>query len=262
MGSSPCAGAIPKLFFSSFGSSKFANYCRNVQRCDQIQPLRVRVRKKLQILNAELGIWDHCRQEGEDCTWICALFPAVMLDMVQHASFLMDSLGLLNKCRRQGRAEQFRITFGRKEGVRFTRSRHSHCIPCRKFLPSHLGLDVVPRHDVADCSQSWRGHFVIVVPAGKSCKDKPKSIISLGYSQYSLPCYPICIISLGFHPLPYRTRGELSRLPLKTKLQHSLIPCIPTPSPFPHRFWRNKAKLTLPRHYSLICLITRLPFEV
>lgn len=118
MGSSPCAGAIPKLFFSSFGSSKFANYCRNVQRCDQIQPLRVKVRKKLQILNAELGIWDHCRQEGEDCTWICALFPAVMLDMVQHASFLMDSLGLLNKCRRQGRAEQFRITFGRKEGVR------------------------------------------------------------------------------------------------------------------------------------------------
>lgn len=31
------------------------------------------------------------------CTCICALFPAVMLDMVQQASFLIDSLGLLNK---------------------------------------------------------------------------------------------------------------------------------------------------------------------
>lgn len=33
----------------------------------------------------------------QSCTCICALFPAVMLDMVQQASFLMDSLGLLNK---------------------------------------------------------------------------------------------------------------------------------------------------------------------
>lgn len=106
-----CHSQFPFPFFSSFGSSKFANDCR--VRDEPI--LRVRARKKLQILNAELGSWDHCRQAGEDSTWICALFPAVMLDMVQHASFLMDSLGLLNKWRRQGRAEQFRITFGRKE---------------------------------------------------------------------------------------------------------------------------------------------------
>lgn len=80
-----------------------------------MQPLRVEARKKLLILNAGFGICAHCRQAGENCTWICALFPAVMLDMVQHASFLMDSLGLLNKWRRQGRAEQFRITLGKKE---------------------------------------------------------------------------------------------------------------------------------------------------
>lgn len=44
------------------------------------------------------------------CTWICALFPAVMLDTVQQASFLMDSLGLLRRCSRHGSAEQFKIT--------------------------------------------------------------------------------------------------------------------------------------------------------
>lgn len=141
-------------------------------------------------------MWAHCRQAGEDCTWICALFPAVMLDMVQHASFLMDSLGLLNKWRRQGRAEQFRITFGGKGSTsEITSARH--CTPCREFrefLSSHLGLDVIPCHDVANCSQSWRGHFVIVVPAGKVCKDKSCSIRPLGYSPYSLPIIP----SAGF----------------------------------------------------------------
>lgn len=34
---------------------------------------------------------------AEDSTCICALFPAVMFDIVQQASFLIDSLGLLNK---------------------------------------------------------------------------------------------------------------------------------------------------------------------
>jgi len=43
-------------------------------------------------------------------TWIWALFPAVMLETVQHASFRIDSLGLLSKCKRQGNAEQFKIT--------------------------------------------------------------------------------------------------------------------------------------------------------
>ena len=43
-------------------------------------------------------------------TWIWALFPAVILETVQHASFRIDSLGLLSKCKRQGNAEQFRIT--------------------------------------------------------------------------------------------------------------------------------------------------------
>lgn len=43
-------------------------------------------------------------------TCICARLPAVMLDMVQHASLRIDSLGLTSKLRRQGRAEQFRMT--------------------------------------------------------------------------------------------------------------------------------------------------------
>lgn len=47
-------------------------------------------------------------------TWICALFPAVMFDIVQHASFLIDSLGLLSKCSKLCRAEQFNITWERE----------------------------------------------------------------------------------------------------------------------------------------------------
>lgn len=189
MGSSPCHSQFSSSFFSSFGSSKICKWLQN-KRSEPIQPLRVRERKKLQILNAELGMWDDSRQAGGDCTWICALFPAVMLDMVQHASFLMDSLGLLNKWRRQGRAEQFKITFCRGKGSTSEITSARHCIPCKKFLSSHLGLDVIPCHDVANCSQSWRGHFVIVVPAGKLCKDKPNSIRSLGCSPCSLPIIP------------------------------------------------------------------------
>lgn len=45
------------------------------------------------------------------CTWIWALFPAVMLDTVQHASFLIDSLGLLRRWSKHGSAEQFKITW-------------------------------------------------------------------------------------------------------------------------------------------------------
>lgn len=47
----------------------------------------------------------------ESITCICALFPAVMLEMVQHASFLIDSLALLRRCSKQGRAEQFNTTW-------------------------------------------------------------------------------------------------------------------------------------------------------
>jgi len=44
-------------------------------------------------------------------TCICALFPAVILEIVQHASFRMLSLELLSKCKRLGSALQFRITY-------------------------------------------------------------------------------------------------------------------------------------------------------
>lgn len=52
-----------------------------------------------------LQAWSEC------VTCICALFPAVMLEMVQHASFFIDSFGLLRRCSRQGRAEQFNTTW-------------------------------------------------------------------------------------------------------------------------------------------------------
>lgn len=51
----------------------------------------------------------------EKVTWIWALFPAVILDIVQQASFLIDSLGLLSKCSKLCRAEQFRITWTQKK---------------------------------------------------------------------------------------------------------------------------------------------------
>lgn len=54
------------------------------------------------ILNSKLS-------ERETC--ICALFPAVMFEMVQHASLRIDSLALLRRCSRQGRAEQFNTTY-------------------------------------------------------------------------------------------------------------------------------------------------------
>jgi len=44
-------------------------------------------------------------------TCICCLFPAVILDIVQEASFLIDSLGDARRCSRQGSAEQLRITW-------------------------------------------------------------------------------------------------------------------------------------------------------
>lgn len=47
-------------------------------------------------------------------TCICALLPAVMLEIVQQASFRMLSLELLSKYNRLGNALQFRITCGRK----------------------------------------------------------------------------------------------------------------------------------------------------
>lgn len=43
-------------------------------------------------------------------TCICALLPAVMLEIVQQASFLMLSLELLSKYNRLGKALQLRIT--------------------------------------------------------------------------------------------------------------------------------------------------------
>lgn len=44
-------------------------------------------------------------------TCICARFPAVMFEMVQQASLRIDSLALLRRCSRQGRAEQFNTTY-------------------------------------------------------------------------------------------------------------------------------------------------------
>lgn len=51
-------------------------------------------------------------------TWIWARFPAVMLDTVQQASFLMDSLGLLRRWSKHGSAEQFKITWDESRGAK------------------------------------------------------------------------------------------------------------------------------------------------
>lgn len=45
--------------------------------------------------------------------WICCLLPAVMLDIVQHASFRMLSLLAFSRWSRHGRTEQFRITLAK-----------------------------------------------------------------------------------------------------------------------------------------------------
>ena len=48
--------------------------------------------------------------QGCKCTCICSLLPAVILEIAQHASFLMDSLALPSRCSRHGRAELLIIT--------------------------------------------------------------------------------------------------------------------------------------------------------
>lgn len=51
------------------------------------------------------------------CIWL--RLPAVMLEMVQQASLRMDSLLLLSKWRRQGKAEQLRTTCTRSSGKNY-----------------------------------------------------------------------------------------------------------------------------------------------
>lgn len=111
-------------------------------------------------------------------TWICALFPAVMLEMVQHASFFIDSFGLLRRCSRQGRAEQFNTTWNTNTNLldiisddkcevqlrgcnsSFSRSTRRHS---PSFL-SHLGLNVIACDDVSYSSQRRRSNLVVSVP--------------------------------------------------------------------------------------------------
>lgn len=50
-------------------------------------------------------------------TWICSLVPAVMLEMVQHASFLMLFLWLVvSRLSRQGSAPQLMMIWWRSGG--------------------------------------------------------------------------------------------------------------------------------------------------
>lgn len=60
----------------------------------------------------------HTTPSWSSFTWIWARFPAVMLDTVQHASFLMDSLGLLRRWSKHGSAAQFKITWDDKHPSR------------------------------------------------------------------------------------------------------------------------------------------------
>lgn len=62
-------------------------------------------------ITAHVPMPSHCPPTPPACfTCIWALLPAVIFEMVQQASFRIDSLGLLSKWSRQGRAEQLRIT--------------------------------------------------------------------------------------------------------------------------------------------------------
>lgn len=108
-----------------------------------------------------------------------------MLEIVQHASFRIDSLALLRRCSRQGRAEQFNTTCSARTRRLVTDSPHKWEVdPCGPswgfyrsgprdqrdgflFSRSHLCLNVVSRDDVADGSQCGRGHLVVGVPGEK-----------------------------------------------------------------------------------------------
>lgn len=101
-------------------------------------------------------------------TWICTLFPAVILETVQQASFLMDSFGLLSRWSRQGRAEQFRITWHKTE----QHNRSENCSYCLTMWTTehvtkelhYLGLNIISCYNVPHRSQCRRHHFVITVP--------------------------------------------------------------------------------------------------
>lgn len=80
-------------------------------------------------------------------TWICALFPAVMLEMVQHASFRIDSLALLRRCSRHGRAEQFSTTWNTEDkprsSIRLARATPQRWLPTSSAALSSSALTCV-----------------------------------------------------------------------------------------------------------------------
>lgn len=89
-----------------------------------------------------------------------------MLEMVQHASFRIDSLALLRRCSRHGKAEQFSTTCEARTDLGVTDSSGK----CEVHLCSssaHLCLNVISSDDVSDGSQCGRGHLVVGVPAEK-----------------------------------------------------------------------------------------------
>lgn len=117
-------------------------------------------------------------RDGRGCiTCICPLFPAVMLEMVQHASFRIDSLALLRRCSRQGRAEQFSTTCHARTNLLVADSSGKRevalCGPsggfrgAAFFFCSHLCLNVISSDDVSDGSQCGRGDLVVGVPVEK-----------------------------------------------------------------------------------------------
>lgn len=104
-----------------------------------------------------------------------------MLETVQQASFLMDSFGVLSKWRRQGRAEQFRITYSERAVIRQLQSWPHLGSPHKKNIwrygnnlsryererrkMLYLGLNIISSYNVSHCSQC-RGHnLIITMPA-------------------------------------------------------------------------------------------------
>lgn len=84
-----------------------------------------------------------------------------MLDTVQHASFLMDSFGLLRRWSKHGSAEQFKITWddNHKTAYQMTRftfniheSMKTQCEGISSYcdgVSPYLCLDVISCYDVA-----------------------------------------------------------------------------------------------------------------
>lgn len=73
-----------------------------------------------------------------------------------------------NKKKKQEKSKWCTLILGKFAADKYYEELYSSpAASVKRSYPPHLGLDVVSCHDVANRSQSWGGHFVVIVPAGK-----------------------------------------------------------------------------------------------